>query len=374
MSETSTDGAAASKIPPPSYLNLQAGDIFPWLMQDVTTKAQFALDTLAGRYQLYCFFMAAQDEPGRAALKAVMERAYLFDDLKCSFVGVSVNAKDRADGLGDRLPGVRIAWDFDLAVSKACGAAHREAQPGDGAPLRRFWVLVDPSLHVLQVFPFAADPHAVLDAVQALPEPNLFGGVRRPPPVLILPNVLEPDLCRRLIDLYDSQGGSDSGVHRGGQGVMHKAFKSRKDCAIEEKGLLDLLTQRLLRRVTPELEKLFFCKAHYIERFLIGCYAAEEGGHFGPHRDNRPGLTAHRRFAVSVNLNDDFEGGEVAFPEYSTQGYKAPAGWAVVFPCAILHRVTPVTAGARYAFLPFMFDDSGKAIFHEERARITTAA
>jgi predicted 2-oxoglutarate/Fe(II)-dependent dioxygenase YbiX len=192
--------------------------------------------------------------------------------------------------------------------------------------------------------------------------------------VLILPNVLEPDLCRRLIDLYDSQGGSDSGVHRGGQGVMHKAFKSRKDCAIEEKGLLDLLTQRLLRRVTPELEKLFFCKAHYIERFLIGCYAAEEGGHFGPHRDNRPGLTAHRRFAVSVNLNDDFEGGEVAFPEYSTQGYKAPAGWAVVFPCAILHRVTPVTAGARYAFLPFMFDDSGKAIFHEERARITTAA
>ena len=44
------------------------------------------------------------------------------------------------------------------------------------------------------------------------------------------------------------------------------------------------------------------------------------------------------------------------FPEYSQRDYKAPAGWAVVFPCAILHQVTKVTAGRRYVFLPFVFD------------------
>ncbi len=114
-------------------------------------------------------------------------------------------------------------------------------------------------------------------------------------------------------------------------------------------------------------------QANYIERHIIGCYSAEDGGHFAPHRDNRPGLTSHRRFAVSVNLNGDFEGGEVVFPEYNTGGYKAPAGWAVVFPCAILHQVRRVTSGARYAYLPFVYDAGGKELRDAELARMQAA-
>jgi hypothetical protein len=34
----------------------------------------------------------------------------------------------------------------------------------------------------------------------------------------------------------------------------------------------------------------------------------------------------------------------------------------VVFPCAILHEVLRVTAGRRYAFLPFLFDENGANI------------
>jgi hypothetical protein len=30
----------------------------------------------------------------------------------------------------------------------------------------------------------------------------------------------------------------------------------------------------------------------------------------------------------------------------------------VVFPCALLHAVSRVTAGRRYAFLPFLYDDA----------------
>ena len=48
--------------------------------------------------------------------------------------------------------------------------------------------------------------------------------------------------------------------------------------------------------------------------------AAEDVGHFRPHRDNGQGLTAHRRFAVSINLTGDFEGGAVGFPETLTGG------------------------------------------------------
>ena len=46
-----------------------------------------------------------------------------------------------------------------------------------------------------------------------------------------------------------------------------------------------------------------------IERYIIACYDAATGGHFAAHRDNTTPGTAHWRFAVTINLNDDFVGG-----------------------------------------------------------------
>ena len=72
-----------------------------------------------------------------------------------------------------------------------------------------------------------------------------------------------------------------------------------------------------------------------------------------PHRDNTTRGTAHRRFAVTINLNDGpWEGGDLRFPEYGPQTYRAPTGGAVVFSCSLLHECTPVTRGERYCFLP----------------------
>jgi predicted 2-oxoglutarate/Fe(II)-dependent dioxygenase YbiX len=84
--------------------------------------------------------------------------------------------------------------------------------------------------------------------------------------------------------------------------------------------------------------------------------------------DNTTKGTAHRRFAVSVNLNDDFDGGEVNFPEYGPRSFKAPPGGAVVFSCSLLHRVSKVTRGRRFAFLPFLYDDAAARI-RKENAR-----
>jgi predicted 2-oxoglutarate/Fe(II)-dependent dioxygenase YbiX len=357
----------------PRFQPITAGDIFPWITQNVTSKDNFVLDTLAGRYQLYGFFLSTADDAGRKAVDAVRRRRSLFDDLHCSFVGVTVDEQDPGRGLSDILPGVRFALDFDHKISKLCGAAPVNAPPGSPPAFHRFWVLVDPSLHVLRVFPFSDDPDAVLDAVAALPPPHLFGGLERPAPILLLPNVFEPDLCRRLIDLYEAHGGGESGVQRNGKGVLDHSFKRRKDHVLEDSSLRQFLNARIARRVAPEIEKLFFMRVKFVERHIVGCYSAADGGHFAPHRDNREDASAHRRFAVSVNLNDDFTGGEVGFPEYGAQTYKAPAGWAVVFPCAILHRVMPVTAGVRYAFLPFVYDESGLKIRDANQARAAAA-
>jgi hypothetical protein len=79
-----------------------------------------------------------------------------------------------------------------------------------------------------------------------------------------------------------------------------------------------------------------------IERDLIARYDAETGGHFGPHRDDAGISVAHRRFAVSINLNADFDGGEISFPEYSQR----------------------VTRGRRYVFLTFLFDEDAERLRH----------
>jgi predicted 2-oxoglutarate/Fe(II)-dependent dioxygenase YbiX len=99
-----------------------------------------------------------------------------------------------------------------------------------------------------------------------------------------------------------------------------------------------------------------------MERYIVCCYAAEDGAYFRAHRENTTKGTAHRRFAVSINLNDDFEGGEVSFPEYGSQSFKLAPGGAVVFSCSLLHAVSKVTSGRRYAFLPFLYDEAAAAV------------
>jgi predicted 2-oxoglutarate/Fe(II)-dependent dioxygenase YbiX len=119
---------------------------------------------------------------------------------------------------------------------------------------------------------------------------------------------------------------------------------------------------RVHDRIGPEIWRAHQFRATRIERFIVACYDATEGGYFRPHRDNTTKGTAHRRFAVSLFLNEDYEGGRLRFPEFGPARYSAPAGGAVVFSCSMLHEATPVTRGRRYMFLPFLYDDAARDI------------
>jgi predicted 2-oxoglutarate/Fe(II)-dependent dioxygenase YbiX len=354
-----------------AYRVLRPGDRLPPLVQASGQLTQFGFRNIAGRYQLYAFFLSLELANSREVLDAVQARRDVFDDLHCAFIGVTVRPEDRSvHGLKDLIPGIRFAWDFDHAMSEACGATPIGAIPGEPMSVQRCWVLVDPSLHVIEVAPMhETSAQEMIDKVAALPPPDDYGGVLRPAPILLLPNVFDPALCSGLIAAYHAGGGEASGVHRGDRGVLDPGFKRRKDCDITDPELLATAHRSISRRVLPEIKRLFYMDACYIERNIVGCYSAEDGGHFAAHTDNGGGATVHRRFALSVNLNDDFEGGQVVFPEYNMAGYKAPAGWAIVFPCGALHAVRPVTQGARYAFLPFLYDDGGLQLYEAERAK-----
>jgi predicted 2-oxoglutarate/Fe(II)-dependent dioxygenase YbiX/peroxiredoxin len=345
----------------PAFDLLTAGDPAPWFRQRSPVNPSYAFDTTAGRYILLCFFGSAGDAAGRAAIDAVLAQGERFDDRRVSFFGLSTDpADEREQRVNERMPGIRYFWDFDRSVSRLYGAAPRDDNEG----YRRFWFLLDPTLRIIAVIPFAADGSdrtmlfALLDK---LPPPALHAGFEVQAPVLILPNVFERGLCGRLIELYEQHGGEESGFMREVDGKtverMDTTHKRRKDTIITDPELMRQLQIRMMRRVVPEILTVHQFKATRMERYIVSCYAAEDGGHFHAHRDNTTKGTAHRRFAVSINLNEDFEGGQVSFPEYGPRSFKMPTGGAVVFSCSLMHAVSQVTKGRRYAFLPFLYDE-----------------
>lgn len=179
-------------------------------------------------------------------------------------------------------------------------------------------------------------------------------------PLLMVPRAFDPAFCRELIEAYESGKKIVSGSLRDypdGRQVHHveRKVKSRTDHFLEGP-IAERARAYLRRRVVPEIHKAFSFQATHFEHFKIACYTASEGGHFSPHRDNLTPAGAHRRFAMSINLNsEDYQGGTLRFPEYGPALYKPATGEAVVFSCSLLHEAMPVTEGTRYVLLSFLY-------------------
>ena len=352
------------------FIRLLPGDPAPRFRTRAVSNPTYNFDTVAGRTILLCFGGSGGSALAQASLRAVAARADLFEDVRASFFFVSNDPADEEQSrVGDSYPGYRTFWDFDGAIGRLFGVLPADPMPVASAPFRPMWVVIDRQLRVLEVIPFAKDRSDIARAVAAV-EAVLVPRADDPSivqaPVLLLPNVIEPELCAELIAGYKRDGGEPSGFMReeGGKTVLRTdpGHKKRRDWTIEDRTLIGRLQERFKRRIVPEIERVHYFSVTRMERYIVGCYTAEDGGHFRPHRDNTTKGTAHRRYAVSVNLNDDFDGGLVSFPEYGPRGFKPPPGGALVFSCTLLHTVSPVTRGERYAFLPFLYDDAAAKV------------
>jgi predicted 2-oxoglutarate/Fe(II)-dependent dioxygenase YbiX len=198
-------------------------------------------------------------------------------------------------------------------------------------------------------------------AIHGAAEPALRRGGA---PALIIPDVLEPELRARLIDFWQKGEKLHDTVSSSREAHDARAVvKKRSDVAVTDKALFGRLKDRLLARVVPEMHRAFGFEAASFEALRIGCYDAAAGGFFRRHRDNSTPYTAHRKFAMSLNLNTgEYEGGELRFPEYGGATFAPQAGGAVVFSCSLLHEATPVTSGRRFAFLPFLYDEAAAKV------------
>lgn len=233
--------------------------------------------------------------------------------------------------------------------------AHAVGLDGEGV------VIVDTNMRIAAIRSKAAHEDALetCRAIVARTRPDVTGPHA---PVLQIHDVLDAEFRKRLIDYWDTGDKMTNTVSArvGGQKVAADSYKRRSDVAVDDAALIGDLRAAFSRRVTGEVFKAFQCKAVNHEAFRVGCYDAHNRGFFGRHRDNGTSFTAHRQFAVTLNLNGgDYEGGGLRFPEYGRQIYAPDAGGAVIFSCSLLHEVLPVTAGRRFTLLTFLCDEAG---------------
>jgi peroxiredoxin/predicted 2-oxoglutarate/Fe(II)-dependent dioxygenase YbiX len=347
---------------------LSPGDPAPWFVAPTRSNPSYALSSVAGRYVVLSFFGTAGHPGIQRMLSAIGQRQDLFNDSRTAFFGVSNDPQDRElERVVDRVPGFRFFWDFNARLADRYGLLKGD---GEKKALVHTSFVLDPALRVLHALPLR-DPteHAatLLRIVEALPTAGGLPAVDGPAPVLVVPNVFERVFCGELIAYYERNGGKDSGFMQNDPvtgrtvGVIDYRQKRRRDCLVDEEALRIDVKQRIERRLLPEVRRAFWFDATRIERYLIACYDASEGGYFLPHRDNTTKGTAHRRFAVTLNLNaEHYEGGDLRFPEYGRRTYRAPTGGAVVFSCSLLHEATPVIRGRRFCVLPFLYDTAAE--------------
>ncbi len=326
--------------------DLSIGDRFPnFALPDQTGAVRVFLERARG--QRIIILVDADDDAMHKL--AQLPCAAANTDAMAIMVGSEAEAAARASRTGAAFP---ILADGNGKIVMALRNMARCQEPGG------FAVLLDPNQRLLSISA-NGDLHQWLNESLDQSPPIEPKRIAQVAPVLIIPNILQPDMCRSLIDLWETGGHEEGAVHSIVEGVEVKrtyhAMKRRRDHRIDDDAIAKPLTQIVGRRVAPEVEKAFAFSKFKFDRLIVTCYDSERGDYFRRHRDNLSPSTADRRFAMTINLNTpEYEGGELLFPEYGPERYSPPAGGAILFSCSLLHEALPVTKGRRFTLLSFL--------------------
>lgn len=346
-------------------VSLSIGDPVPWFTLPSTSNSTFHFDTVGGHYVVLFFFGSSKYYKAAVPLKDFAEQQQQFSNLQIPFFGLSIDSDDLALADWVKQPSYfKLMWDFEAEVSMRYEVCQVKGETVSYQPIT---FILDPTLRVFQVFPItnpAEHVNQIMAFLETLPSPEPHRMADRQAPVLLIPRVFEPAFCQHLIQQFEADGGEDSGFMRDQDGktigVTDHSFKKRRDLNLADKHpkLLQTINDYMLGRVKPEIEKVFQFSVTRFERHIVACYDSKTGGFFNRHRDNTTKGTAHRRFAMTINLNTGaYEGGCLWFPEYGRQLFRPDIGEAVIFSCSLLHEATPVTSGRRFALLSFFYND-----------------
>lgn len=168
--------------------------------------------------------------------------------------------------------------------------------------------------------------------------------------LLHVPDVLSPDQVadfRRRLDATDWVDGRATVGAQGARVKQNRQLDERSPVGME---LGRVILAALLRH------PLYLSAAIPLRHMPPLFNRYESGEHYGLHVDGSmrsvPGTTLQMRTDLSCTLflagPDEYDGGELVIVDtYGTHDAKLPAGDLILYPSSSLHRVEPVTRGAR---------------------------
>jgi PKHD-type hydroxylase len=184
--------------------------------------------------------------------------------------------------------------------------------------------------------------------------------------LLQVPQVLTDVQVSRCRELMERAPWVDGRVTAGHQSAGAKHNLQIAEGSPEAREMGDLIVAAL------ERSPLFVSAALPLRVFPPLFNRYEGGMTFGAHVDNAvrqvPGTPVRVRTDLSTTLflsrPDEYEGGELVVEDvYGTHAVKLPAGDLILYPATSLHRVNPVTRGARLAsffWIQSMVRDDGR--------------
>lgn len=166
--------------------------------------------------------------------------------------------------------------------------------------------------------------------------------------LLHIPGVFTQDEVATLRQRLDAGPWADGNATSGHQSAGAKVNRQLPEDSVEAREVGAMVRQALAAN------PMFVSAAlpHTVFPPLFNRY--EGGDRFGLHVDNairqRGDVRIRSDLSATLFLSgpEDYEGGELIVEEmYGEQRVKLPAGDMVLYPSKSLHRVTPVTSGAR---------------------------
>jgi len=292
------------------------GDPVPWFTAPLITDGSFSLSVAAGRWIVLSFLGSPANPRAERELAELLGVFHLFREDRIVFYGLLTAPPEDASPYV-RLGSAAVGFlaDYDGALHSSFGAADMPRT-----------IILDPMLRAVADIPWndaAGHAQTVRNVLTGLPDADGFAGVPMTAPVLLVPRIFDFQLCDVLVEFYKTIGGEDSGFLLDVEGktsrIVDYRLKRRNDLAIAHPQLRESIRSQIVRRLLPAVERFFQFKATRMDRYIVARYDSAVGGHFYRHRDNINFGAQHRRFAVTINLNSDYEGCDLVLPEFGSR-------------------------------------------------------
>ena len=123
-------------------------------------------------------------------------------------------------------------------------------------------------------------------------------------------------------------------------------------------GELDWVYERLFNMTNEANDHLWNFNLSHAGEVLQYTEYPENGGHYDWHIDCGHHMQAQRKISITVQLNDDYDGGELElWRGQSPATAHKEKGTVVIFPSYMLHRGAPVTNGVRNSLVLWIGGD-----------------